>query len=91
MWGATCSSWTRGCWRGVSRCRCSRGAHLHESGVDEYAVGTLGFPGGILASFACGMTVRGDNTSYVCGTDGHLEIPAPWKPPAADAQFTIVA
>jgi predicted dehydrogenase len=65
-------------------------AHLHESGVDDYAVGTLEFPGGTLANFACGMTVRADNTAYLLGSDGYIEVPVPWKPPAVDAQYTLV-
>jgi hypothetical protein len=32
-------------------------AHLHPTGVDDYAAGTLGFGGRTLASFTCGMTV----------------------------------
>ncbi len=65
-------------------------AQLHTSGVDEYAVGTLSFPGGILANFACGMTLQADNTAFLIGTDGYLEIPIPWKPPKKDASFTLV-
>lgn len=62
---------------------------LHPSGVDELAVGTMAFPDGMLASFTCGMTVQADNTAYVCGSDGYIEIPVPWKPPASGAQFTV--
>jgi len=64
-------------------------AQIHSSGVDEAAVGTMTFPGGILASFACGMTLQADNTAHICGSEGYIEIPIPWKPPAAEAIFTI--
>jgi predicted dehydrogenase len=63
---------------------------LHPSGIDELAAGTLTFPGGILASFACGMTLQADNTAYLCGSNGFIQIPIPWKPPT-DAAIYIVA
>jgi predicted dehydrogenase len=63
--------------------------HVHESGVDDLAVGTLKFPNGVFASFTCGMTVQADNTAYLCGTEGYIEIPVPWKPPKENAEFTI--
>jgi predicted dehydrogenase len=61
----------------------------HESGVDDVAAGTLVFPNGVIATFSCGMTVHADNTSSICGTEGYVEIPVPWKPPARGATFTI--
>lgn len=64
-------------------------ATLHPSGVDELAVGHLTFPGGILASFTCGMTVQADNTAFVCGNEGWIETPVPWKPPPRGAAWTI--
>ncbi len=63
--------------------------HRHETGVDDLVVGTLQFPSGIHASFTCGMSVQADNTAYLCGSDGYIEIPIPWKPPAKQAIFTI--
>jgi predicted dehydrogenase len=63
--------------------------HLHASGVDDMAVGAMKFPSGVLASFTCGMSVQADNTAYVCGTDGYIEIPIPWKPPMKRAEYTI--
>ena len=65
-------------------------AHMHSTGVDDYAVGLLHFPGDILATFTCGMAVRADNTASLLGTNGYIEIPIPWKPPANNAAFTIV-
>jgi len=64
--------------------------HLHQSGVDDYVAGVLAFPGDIVAHFSCGITVRGDNTAHLLGTEGYIEIPVPWKPPAIDAEFTVV-
>ena len=63
--------------------------HRHESGVDDVIAGTLGFPNGVLASFTCGMTVHADNTASICGDEGYIEIPVPWKPPSKGATFTI--
>lgn len=62
---------------------------LHESGVDELAVGTMTFAGGVIANFTCGMTLHADNTAYLCGTEGYIEIPVPWKPPRPESGFTI--
>jgi xylose dehydrogenase (NAD/NADP) len=65
-------------------------ARLHPSGVDDLAAGTLTFPGGVLATFACGMTLQADNAAHVCGTEGFIEIPVPWKPPVEGSRFSIV-
>jgi predicted dehydrogenase len=62
--------------------------HRHESGVEDIVAGTLGFPNGVLASFTCGMSVHADNTASICGSEGYIEIPIPWKPPTG-ATFTI--
>ena len=63
--------------------------HRHESGVEDVVAGTLAFPNGVLASFTAGMTLHADNSAYLCGSEGYLEIPIPWKPPAKGATFTI--
>jgi xylose dehydrogenase (NAD/NADP) len=66
------------------------GGHKHERGVDEIAAGTLVFPNGIVAGFTCGMSVQADNTAYICGSEGFVEVPVPWKPPATKATFSVV-
>jgi predicted dehydrogenase len=63
-------------------------AHTHPTGVDDVAAGTLLFPGGLIAGFTCGLSVQADNTAYLCGDEGFIEIPMPWKP-AARSQFVI--
>ena len=70
--------------------------HVHASGVDDLAAGILRFPGTngdrsdpVLATFTCGMGVQADNTAYVCGSEGYIEIPIPWKPPVSGATYTI--
>jgi predicted dehydrogenase len=64
-------------------------AHFHPSGVDDLLVGTMRFPSGVLASFTCGTQVQADNTAYLCGSHGYIEIPVPWKPPRLQAAYTI--
>ena len=72
---------------GTEPARATVSARVHASGVDESAVGTLAFPGGELASFSCGMGLQADNTAYICGDEGYLEIPVPWKPPETEAIY----
>lgn len=64
-------------------------AKLNDHSVDELAAGVLEFPGEILSTFACGMTTQADNTAYICGTEGFIEIPVPWKPAVRGAMYTI--
>lgn len=52
--------------------------HQHESGVDDYAAGTLRFPSGLLATFTCGMTVVSDQTTHIAGSEARIEIPRFW-------------
>jgi D-xylose 1-dehydrogenase (NADP+, D-xylono-1,5-lactone-forming) len=53
---------------------------LHPSGVDHLTAGVLRFPSGVVATFSCGMLTQCDNSAHICGTEGYLEIPWPWKP-----------
>jgi len=64
--------------------------HLHETGVDDLASGVLQFPGGVTATFACGMSVQADNTAYLCGSEGFIEVPVPWKPRRENAEYSVV-
>jgi predicted dehydrogenase len=64
-------------------------AKFHSSGVDELAVGFMDFPGEIAASFTCGMCLEADNTAYLCGSEGFIEIPVPWKPMPGNARFIV--
>jgi len=59
------------------------------NGVDEVAAATLVYPNGVIATMSCGMTVHANNTAYLCGSEGYIEIPVPWKPPREQAEFTI--
>ncbi len=55
-------------------------AKMHSSGVDETTAGSLTFSNGIVASFVCSFAAQADNTAYLCGSEGYIEIPIPWKP-----------
>jgi len=64
-------------------------AHFHETGVDDVASAVLTFPSQLLASFICGMSLQADNTATICGSEGYIEIPIPWKPPVKGATYVI--
>jgi len=64
-------------------------ANFHSSGVDEVTSAVLEFDSGIHASFTCGMSVQADNAAHICGTEGYIEVPWPWKPQPGKGGFTI--
>lgn len=52
---------------------------LHpETGVDTWAIGSLAFPGGIVASIATGVGVRQENVVRIYGTEGNILLPDPY-------------
>lgn len=53
-------------------------AHLHKGGADEYAAALLRFPGDLLATITCGMTVVSDDTTHIAGTEGRIAVRAFW-------------
>ncbi|CAA9579190.1 MAG: Putative oxidoreductase, partial [uncultured Thermomicrobiales bacterium] len=55
-------------------------AQLGATGIDEWAVATLKFPGGVLAQLQTGVSVGGENVVRVFGSEGQLLIPSPWLP-----------
>jgi predicted dehydrogenase len=86
--GCYCINFSR-LFAGCEPVRVQGSAHFHESGIDDLASAVMAFPNGILASFNCGMSAHADNTATLCGTDGYIEIPIPWKPPAPESIFVI--
>ena len=52
--------------------------HLGESGVDEWAVATLEFTGGLIAQVSTGVALAQENVVRIFGTAGRIEIPSPW-------------
>ncbi len=56
-------------------------AHIGEvSRVDEYAIASLRFPGGIIAQVATAVTVNPENVVRIFGSEGWMFIPNPWVP-----------
>lgn len=53
-------------------------AHLGQTGVDEWAVGTLKFESGILAEISTGVSIAQDNALYLFGTEGKVVVPNPY-------------
>ncbi|MEM8875029.1 MAG: Gfo/Idh/MocA family oxidoreductase [Planctomycetota bacterium] len=68
-------------WHAISR--------MHERGVDEQTTGVLKFSNGVVAEFSCALTTQANNTLHICGDEGWIEVPVPWKPPIGEAGFTI--
>ena len=58
----------------------SGAAVLGQSGVDEQSVIALRFPGGRMASVACGLRVSLPDTARIHGTRGSIEVPGFWHP-----------
>lgn len=54
-------------------------ASLHpETGVDMWAVGTLKFDGGIVATIATGIGVNQENVVRIFGSEGNIVLPNPY-------------
>lgn len=65
--------------------------HLGErSGVDEYTVAILRFPGEILATLATSVRLWQDNVVRIFGSTGRLLLRAPWHPAQHDDHSEIV-
>lgn len=62
---------------------------VHPTGVDDLCSGVLHYTGGAVAHFAAGTGTQADNTAFICGDEGYIQIPVPWKPPAAGGEFVI--
>ena len=54
------------------------GGHIGQSGVDELAVATMTFPGGILAYLSTGISANQDNAVQVFGSEGNILVSTPW-------------
>ncbi|MBO0782974.1 MAG: Gfo/Idh/MocA family oxidoreductase, partial [Ktedonobacteraceae bacterium] len=64
--------------------------HVGETGVDEYTVASLSFPGDIVAQLFTGVRVNGENVVRVFGTEGSILVPSPWLPRAGEQISLIV-
>jgi predicted dehydrogenase len=61
----------------------------HAGGVDEQVSAVLKFADGATAEFTAGMMTQADNTAFVCGDEGYLRIPVPWKPRPGAGEVTV--
>jgi D-xylose 1-dehydrogenase (NADP+, D-xylono-1,5-lactone-forming) len=86
--GCYCVNFSR-LFAGEEPARISAYGRFHSSGVDEIVSGVLQFPGGVLATFTCGMSLQADNMASLCGSEGYIEIPVPWKPPVENATWRL--
>jgi predicted dehydrogenase/aryl-alcohol dehydrogenase-like predicted oxidoreductase len=50
-----------------------------ESRVDEWAIASLKFPGGIVAQLLTGVRLAADGVVRVIGEEGRITLPAPWS------------
>lgn len=64
--------------------------HSGETGVDEWAVASLKFPGEILAQIATGVQLDQDNVIQVFGSEGSILVPQPWIPSREGGTTRIV-
>ena len=64
--------------------------HVGETRVDEWAVGTLGFAGGIVAHIATGVRVDQPPRLAVFGTEGSIVLREPWLPGVRGAAELVV-
>jgi len=56
-------------------------AHIGETGrVDEWAAAAVRFPNGVIANLICAAKVSVKSDVHVWGSQGDMEVPAPWKP-----------
>jgi predicted dehydrogenase len=53
--------------------------HTGKSGVDEWAMALLKFPGDVLAEVTCGIRTQGETILRVHGTGGSITVPLPWS------------
>lgn len=60
------------------------------SRVDEYAVATAAFPGGIVAQLATGVMLNQENALRIYGTEGSIVVPEPWVPSRNGGSTRIV-
>jgi predicted dehydrogenase len=68
----------------------SGAGYLGETGVDEWAVASLKFEGGILANLACGVDVPQHNDVKIFGSEGQIIVPWPWSPAKEGGKCTIL-
>jgi len=69
----------------------SGSAHIGEkSGIDEWAVCSMKFPGGILAQVSTGVFLAQENVVRIFGSEGDIMIPSPWVPGGREPGITRI-
>jgi len=61
-------------------------AHLGQTGIDEWAVASLKFPGDILGQVATGVSLNQENVVRIYGSEGQITLPNPWTLNRYDAE-----
>lgn len=56
----------------------SGAAHLGETGVDEWAIASMKFPGDVLAQLSTSVSLNQDGTTTIFGSAGSIQLPTPW-------------
>lgn len=64
--------------------------HIGETGVDEWAVGTMRFDGDIVAHLSTGVRVDQPPRLAVSGSEGSIVLSAPWLPQVAGQPKIVV-
>ncbi|MFB3880450.1 MAG: aldo/keto reductase [Armatimonadota bacterium] len=54
--------------------------YIGESGVDNYAIASLRFPGNVLAQISAAVGLTQESVVRVFGTEGWIFVPSPWTP-----------
>lgn len=65
---------------GVEPAELTAGGHLADTGVDDWAVAALVFPGGLTANVRAGTRLADSFQACIYGSEGYLRIPNPWTP-----------
>lgn len=60
------------------------------SGVDEYTVAALKFPGDIVAELATGVQVNQESVVRIFGSEGNIVVPSPWFCGPTDGAIKII-
>jgi predicted dehydrogenase len=66
------------------------GGHLTATGVEDWAVASMVFPGGFTASARTGTRLADDMQAHIYGSEGHLLIPNPWTPGKDGSEPTVM-
>lgn len=86
--GCYCVNFSRAL-AGAEPAQVQAAAHRNAASVDDLVAGSMVFPSGMVASFTCGINVQADNTAWLYGTEGSIEIPVPWKPLPGQARYIV--